>query len=58
MKNKKGYHDEKTQRIHICLYPSELRLIDSAIKQTSFRNRSQFIIYHSRQAAKKVMRHV
>jgi uncharacterized protein (DUF1778 family) len=58
MKIKKGVHVEKSTRIHISLFPSELKLIDAAINKTSFRTRSQFLIYYGVKAARKVNRYV
>jgi hypothetical protein len=56
MKIKKGVHDEKITRIHISPYVSELKEIDAAIKATSFRSRSHFLIYYGLRAARKVLK--
>ena len=58
MRIKNKLSDEKYIRVHLSVKPSELKLIGDAKNKTSFRSRSQFIVYQSVKASKRVLNFV
>jgi hypothetical protein len=55
---KKRFSDDELKRVHLSLNVKELKLLDAAIKQSSFRSRSAFLVYFGLRAARRLKKNV